>query len=299
MWKGIKTFFITALAVMFTFTFMQGLSGRAVFAKPNEEVTQGDFKFMVYYDGGDVPTSVFITGYTGSSAEIILPTAVTVDGKTGHVCAISDKAFAGNTAIRKIAIPKGINSIAAKAFNGCTGLEEIAIEEETELYIDKNAFTGCANLKIYRINGVAAGGNMEECGSGQDTDGKSYSGVVVYTKENSNIDTAVKAVNLKNTNQIKLVYETNPYSNHTVKPTDNQNTNGNTNTGGNNNTVNGTTGQVDRSTQKGKDGTYLGTGAAMEAANKFLTSYKSEKDPAGSRYYPLISKLASNASTLE
>ena len=58
---------------------------------------------------------------------------------------------------------------------------------------------------------------------------------------------------------------------------------------------------ADRTAQTGKDGTALGEGASAEAAEKAITSMKSDSDPAGAKYAPLMlksSKQANNTVTL-
>ena len=45
--------------------------------------------------------------------------------------------------------------------------------------------------------------------------------------------------------------------------------------------------KIDRTKQKGKDGTYYGKGASMEAADKAITSLNSEKDPKGTVFSAL------------
>ena len=66
-----------------------------------------------------------------------------------NVSRIEESAFAGNTAVKRITIPKECTYIGPNAFAGCTGLEEIIFEgPRTEtIVIEDNAFSGCTNLK--------------------------------------------------------------------------------------------------------------------------------------------------------
>lgn len=70
-------------------------------------------------------------------------------GKIVTVNRIGDEAFAGNTAVKRITIPKECTYIGKDAFKGCTNLEEIIFEGErdTPIEIAEGAFNGCSNLK--------------------------------------------------------------------------------------------------------------------------------------------------------
>lgn len=60
---------------------------------------------------------------------------------------IPDCAFMGNTFIRKVVIPKGIEKIGIGAFAGCYNLEEVTLQAE-KIYISDEAFKGTNVLKI-------------------------------------------------------------------------------------------------------------------------------------------------------
>ena len=85
---------------------------------------------------------ISISGYTGSSAEIAIPSAI--DGYT--VQKISDNAFKGKTSLTTIVLPSTLETIGASAFSGCTSLENIGFSNSLTT-IDNKAFEGCTNLK--------------------------------------------------------------------------------------------------------------------------------------------------------
>ena len=115
-------------------------------------------------------TGVTITGYTGSTGNIIIPSEL--GGKP--VTAIGEKAFYKNKTITSVKIPEGVTSIGKQAFFVCSSLKEVRIPEGvtsignsafaqtnlTEVEIPKSvknieqyAFNGCNNLEEVTIPG--------------------------------------------------------------------------------------------------------------------------------------------------
>jgi hypothetical protein len=76
--------------------------------------------------------------------QIVIPESY--NGK--KVKAIGNWAFAGNMKLKKITIPKTIETIFGNAFGGCGHLEKIIIPKQT-LRIDNTVFTVCDSLTIY------------------------------------------------------------------------------------------------------------------------------------------------------
>lgn len=64
------------------------------------------------------------------------------------VTAIEDKAFAGNTNLKRIQIPEGVKEIGANAFN-CPNLEEVVVSSSTPCTISDGAFPSDGSYKIY------------------------------------------------------------------------------------------------------------------------------------------------------
>lgn len=324
--KRIKRIVGALLAVIMVFAFMPAqMTTRATETKV---VHYGDYEFTVFDDGGGVG-SIKLSGYTGNSTEIILPTSFVAeeDGKPYNSYAdggkwafsVGENVFTGNTTLKKIAIPDGYDAFYQNAFAGCTSLVEASIGS-ADIFIGSNAFSGCEYLKTYYINAV--GISVEQSGIGLDAGGQPYDSVTVYVIKESKTDNSFKEFNKKNDggNQITIKYDSNPYSMSTVKPetpTDSGDDSGSgsgsgddagtgsddsssgdgsgsgsgkdTSTGKESGT--GSTAKA-REKQKGKDGTYLGKGAADKAAEKFLTGYKSENDPKGTLFSGLQLKAS-------
>lgn len=101
----------------------------------------------IKYITDSVNGTATITGYSGESSDVIIPSYVS-DGKQAYkVTAISSNAFAGKS-IRSIVIGEFINTIPNGAFKNCTALEEV-IGSFTE--IGNEAFAGCSNLTNMNI----------------------------------------------------------------------------------------------------------------------------------------------------
>ena len=92
------------------------------------------FKWEEQYNG-----TMEITGYTGNEAEIIIPN--TINGK--EVTSIRSYAFADNLSIKKITLPKGLQSFWRNPFYGCNNLTDIYVDKGSETYtsIDGVLFT--------------------------------------------------------------------------------------------------------------------------------------------------------------
>ena len=66
----------------------------------------------------EVNGTLTVTGYVGAATELCIPASV--DGLP--VTAIADSAFAGNTALRAVAIPDSVTSVGKGILTGCTSL---------------------------------------------------------------------------------------------------------------------------------------------------------------------------------
>ncbi|MBQ6926244.1 MAG: leucine-rich repeat protein, partial [Kiritimatiellae bacterium] len=92
------------------------------------------------YPKGDGPI-VLGAPIIAPSGDVVIPAEI--DGRP--VVAITDEAFAGNTAITSVAIPSSMTNITDDAFAGCTGLREVVIPSSVT-NIAATAFEGCTGI---------------------------------------------------------------------------------------------------------------------------------------------------------
>lgn len=94
---------------------------------------------------------VSVVKSTGSQTKtVVIPDAITVDGITYKVSAISAKAFKNHKKIRKIVIGTNVTSIGKDAFNGCKKLKNITIRSSKVKSVGKNAIKNIKkNARIY------------------------------------------------------------------------------------------------------------------------------------------------------
>lgn len=77
-----------------------------------------------------------LLAYAGTDTKVIVPEGVKKIGK----------AFAGNTRIKSLVLPEGLEKIDSDAFNGCILLEEIVVPDSVTV-ISEDAFAGLRNLE--------------------------------------------------------------------------------------------------------------------------------------------------------
>ena len=83
-----------------------------------------------------------INKYKGDAADVAIPAVI----GNAIVSRINDDAFKGNTVIRSVCIPEGINWIGVWAFENCSNLEIINIPHGVPV-INWGTFSGCSKLK--------------------------------------------------------------------------------------------------------------------------------------------------------
>lgn len=119
----------------------------------NPYPSKEDFEYRDYDD------SVIITGYKGSSTEVVIPPEI--DGKP--VTVIGYQAFQNNKDIISIIIPDSVTLIDMDAFSGCTALTSVTIPDSVTS-IGGDAFWNCTGLKSITIpNSVTYIGSMAFC----------------------------------------------------------------------------------------------------------------------------------------
>ena len=95
-----------------------------------------------------------ITGYTGSSKDVIVPDYLAVNNGENisvvQVKGIASGAFANNTNIESIKLGTYVTDIPEGAFTGCSSLE--SIECPNVKTIGSNAFCDCVSLNTFKIN---------------------------------------------------------------------------------------------------------------------------------------------------
>ena len=107
----------------------------------------------------------FITGYTGSGKDVIIPDYITMDSVNGEpevvkIVGVDKGAFAGNTDITSVKFGKYVTELPDSVFEGCTSLKSVEAPAVTK--IGAKAFYGCTSLEDYTISskvtsiGVAA-----------------------------------------------------------------------------------------------------------------------------------------------
>ncbi|MBQ4283491.1 MAG: leucine-rich repeat protein [Lachnospira sp.] len=106
-----------------------------------DAAVSGEFSYVI--SGG----AISITGYGGSSANVVIPS--TIDGYA--VSKINDRAFAGNTTITSVTLPKQAIEIGSGAFNLCSSLVNV-YNSEYAVIIYTGAFAGCTSLSSFKFS---------------------------------------------------------------------------------------------------------------------------------------------------
>ena len=121
-----------------------------------------DCKIMMT-DGLVISRNGMVTGYTGNSPVVYIPTYYSYDNQDGtksavKVTGISPSAFHGNTSIVAVCLGDYITEIPAGTFAGCTSLKAIDAPGVTK--IGANAFAGCTSLDSFNVTvGITSLGN--------------------------------------------------------------------------------------------------------------------------------------------
>lgn len=97
--------------------------------------------------------------YTNYSGNVTVPAAITYNGTTYKVTAVSDHAFYELTSVTSVTLPSTIKSIGAAAFADCTALFNVNMPSSLDS-IGVSAFNGCVNLGSVQFpNGLRIIGN--------------------------------------------------------------------------------------------------------------------------------------------
>ncbi|MCM1235128.1 MAG: leucine-rich repeat protein [Ruminococcus flavefaciens] len=124
-----------------------------------QDTTQIPGKGAVLKDNKNISYKVLEQGKTvalyklgnKAAAKVNIPAAVTLNGITYRVTAVSDNAFSGCRKLKSVSLGKNITSIGNKAFYQCVALKKIVIPASV-VKIGKQAFYGAKKLKSVKIN---------------------------------------------------------------------------------------------------------------------------------------------------
>ncbi len=90
-----------------------------------------------------------VAGHEVNITNIVIPSTITVNGKTYNVTSIGNLAFGGCSSLTSLEIPNSIISIGNRAFEGCSSLTSIFIPNSVTS-IGVGVFSNeCSNLTIY------------------------------------------------------------------------------------------------------------------------------------------------------
>lgn len=108
---------------------------------------------MAMTDGLEINREGIVTGYYGTTENVVIPDYVRYDyGNGTHsfvtVKGISDSAFVGSN-VKVIRMGEFVTEIADNTFSDCRNLETVIAPSVTS--IGSNAFNGCINLKTFKV----------------------------------------------------------------------------------------------------------------------------------------------------
>lgn len=93
--------------------------------------------------------SAFVSGYSGTSPIVNIPSTVTIDGTKYNVIGINDRVFSNNSNVVEIIIPESIQIIGNSAIYSCSNLKYVSIMGSPE--IGSSFLFGCTNLELIEI----------------------------------------------------------------------------------------------------------------------------------------------------
>lgn len=102
-------------------------------------------------DGFEVDTEAgMITGYTGSSENVIVPEYISINNMGVRITGFKEDVFQNNKNLYAISLPKSVDKIPQNAFKGCENLHSIYCDGVTT--IGDNAFKDCPSLRTFTID---------------------------------------------------------------------------------------------------------------------------------------------------
>ena len=96
---------------------------------------------------------ITISGFNGSSTNVVIPSSINVNGEDLPVKVIADNAFKDNNTITSVTISDSVTTIEDNAFYNCSNLTTVTISENSQLTaIGERAFYSCSNLTTVTIS---------------------------------------------------------------------------------------------------------------------------------------------------
>ena len=95
-------------------------------------------------------TAEVTSGEEKYSAEVVIPSSITVEGQEYPVTSIGETAFRYCSSLTSITIPNSVRSIGESAFSGCSGLTSVTIPNSVTS-IGFCTFCGCSGLTSITI----------------------------------------------------------------------------------------------------------------------------------------------------
>ena len=95
-------------------------------------------------------TAEVTSGEEKYSAEVVIPSSITVEGQEYPVTSIGETAFRYCSSLTSITIPNSVRSIGESAFSGCSGLTSVTIPNSVTS-IGRSAFSWCTGLTSVTI----------------------------------------------------------------------------------------------------------------------------------------------------
>ena len=95
-------------------------------------------------------TAEVTSGEEKYSAEVVIPSSITVEGQEYPVTSIGETAFRYCSSLTSITIPNSVRSIGESAFSGCSGLTSITFPNSV-ISIGVDAFSKCRGLTSVTI----------------------------------------------------------------------------------------------------------------------------------------------------
>ena len=164
-----KRIFSVILAAALILTLYSALFAQHVSAEETL-VTEPEENFTVKSYGGDDDPFCYITGYSGNSADLVIPD--TIGGK--KVVEISDDVFKENYTLTSVSLPSTLYVVGNDAFEGCYSLKTVTwrTPQNYDYYgisIGDHSFAFCYNLKTVnakRDENEHSEGRIERLGRG-------------------------------------------------------------------------------------------------------------------------------------